>query len=113
MANNTTTTLSHSELMAFTLPILPLAVIGIVDNSVIVYMYVRYKTLRAEGGFHMMALLAVCDLLNSATHLQASFLLFSRQTFSLSSQSTVCGSYTQRRSQQYCSALQPALFGRT
>lgn len=54
------------------LPVFPLAIIGIVGNSIIIYLYVRFKTLRTEGGVHMMALLAMCDLLSSATSLQAS-----------------------------------------
>ena len=73
--NNSTvdTVLSHEELLAFMLPMFPLSAIGIVANGVIVYLYVRYKTLRAEGGFHMMALLALFDLLHSATALQVRF----------------------------------------
>ena len=65
-------TLSRAELLAFTLPVLPLAIVGIVVNSIIIYLYVRFKVLRAEGGVHMMALLAVCDGLYSAANLQVS-----------------------------------------
>ena len=70
--NNSTasTVLSRNELLAFTLPLSSLAVIGLATNSIIVYLYVRYKTLRAEGGVHMMALLAFFDLLHSAAKLQ-------------------------------------------
>lgn len=64
------TVLSRDELLAFMLPIFPLSAIGLVVNGIIVYLYVRYKALRAEGGFHMMALLAFFDLLNSAVTLQ-------------------------------------------
>ena len=74
MNNSTATTvLSRDELLAFMLPVLPLSVIGLVANSIIVYLYVRYKTLRAEGGVHMMALLAFFDLLHSATKLHVRF----------------------------------------
>ena len=70
--NNSTvvTVLSREELLALTLPLFPLSVIGLVANGIIVYLYVRYATLRAEGGVHMMALLAFFDLLHSATKLQ-------------------------------------------
>ena len=73
--NNSTvdTVLSRGELLAFMLPLFPLSTIGVVANGVIVYLYVRYKTLRAEGGVHMMALLALFDLLYSATALQVCF----------------------------------------
>ena len=71
------TVLSRAELLALILPVFPLSVIGIVVNGVIVYLYVRYKTLRAEGGFHMMALLALFDLLHSATALQVRLSAFS------------------------------------
>ena len=74
--NNTTIasllTLSRAELLAFALSTMLLAVVGILTNSIIVYSYVRFKTLRAGGGIHMMALLAVCDWLFSATNLQVS-----------------------------------------
>ena len=73
--NNSTvdTVLSRGELLAFMLPLFPLSTIGVVANGVIVYLYVRYKTLRAEGGVHMMALLALFDLLHSAAKLQVCF----------------------------------------
>ena len=67
------TVLSRDELLAFMLVILPLSIVGLVANSIIVYLYVRYKALRAEGGLHMMALLALLDLLFSATTLQVRF----------------------------------------
>ena len=76
MNNSTTATvLSRDELLAFMLPVLPLAVIDLVGNDIIVYLYVRYKALRAESGIHMMALLALFDLLSSATTLQVDFLV--------------------------------------
>ena len=77
--NNSTvaTVLSRGELLAFMLSALPLSVIGLVGNGVIVYLYARYKTLRAEGGVHMMALLALFDLFSSATTLQVRFECFS------------------------------------
>ena len=65
-----TTALSRNELLAFTLPVFLLSVIGLVVNSGIIYLYVRYKALRAEGGVHMMALLALFDLLSSISTLQ-------------------------------------------
>ena len=73
--NNSTaaTALSRDEILAFILPVLPLSAIGLVVNGIIVYLYVRYKTLRAEGGVHMMALLALFDLLHSAARLQVCF----------------------------------------
>ena len=73
--NNSTvdSVLSREELLAFLLPVLPLSAIGIVVNGIIVYLYARYATLRAEGGFHMMALLALFDLLHSAAKLRVRF----------------------------------------
>ena len=67
------TVVSREELLAFMLSSLPLSVVGIVVNGIIVYLYVRYATLRAEGGVHMMALLAFFDLLFSAAKLQVRF----------------------------------------
>ena len=74
--NNSTvaTVLSRDEFLTFLLLAFLLSVIGLVANGIIVYLYVRYKALRAEGGFHMMALLAFFDLLHSAAKLQVCFL---------------------------------------
>ena len=67
MNNSTVATLmSRDELLAFILPLSFLATIGIVTNSIIVYLYMRYATLRAKGGMHMIALLALYDSLHSA-----------------------------------------------
>ena len=67
MNNSTATTVpSREELLALILSIFSLSAIGVVVNGIIVYLYVRYKTLRAEGGVHMMTLLALFDLLHSA-----------------------------------------------
>ena len=78
--NNTTITstpvLSRAELLAFMLSVVPLSIVGVAGNGVIVYLYARFKTLRAEGGVHIMALLALFDLLNSVTTLQVRFQCF-------------------------------------
>ena len=74
------TVLSREELLAFMLPVFSLSVIGIVANGVIVYLYVRYKTLRAEGGVHIMALLALFDLLYSVTALHVCLERFFAET---------------------------------
>ena len=74
MNNSTVATVpNRDELLALTLFAFLLSVIGLVVNSTIVYLYVRYKALRAEGGVHMMALLAFIDLLHSATKLHVRF----------------------------------------
>ena len=65
--------LSRAELLALMLPVFPLSVIGVVANGAIVYLYVHYKSLRTEGGVHMMALLAFFDLLYSMTALHVRF----------------------------------------
>ena len=72
--NDTTTAsvevLSRTELLPFLLPVLLLSLIGIVSNGIIVYLYESFKTLRAEGGMHSMALLAICHLLSCSANLQ-------------------------------------------
>ena len=49
--NNSTvaTVLSRNELLAFMLLAFPFSIIALVVNSIIIYLYVRYKALRAEG----------------------------------------------------------------
>ena len=78
--NNTTiastSPLSRAELLAFMLSSVPLAIVGIAGNGIIVYLYARFKTLRAEGGVHMMALLAFFDLLCSVVTLHVRFECF-------------------------------------
>ena len=76
--------LSREELLAFMLLELPLSAIGLVVNGIIVYLYVRYATLRAEGGVHMMALLAFFDLLHSATKLHVCLQCFASKSDSKS-----------------------------
>lgn len=109
---NTTDTLSRNEFLAFTLPVLPLAAIGVVSNTIIVYSYVRFATLRTEGGVHMMALLAVFDLLSNVASLQASFLMLLSSKYTFSSRYIAFGNCTQRRLRQFSFALRLAVFGR-
>lgn len=65
MNNSEVSALSQAELLAFVLPALPMAVIGLVGNALIIFSYVRFKTLRAVGSVHMMALLALYDFIYS------------------------------------------------
>ena len=44
---------------------LVVGIVGLVTNGIIVYLFIRYRTLRTKDGLYFMVLLAVCDALNS------------------------------------------------
>lgn len=72
MQNNTTEILSLNEMLLFMLPVIPLSAIGVINNTIVIVVYARFKTLRAEGGIHMITLMAGCDLLSSLANMQVS-----------------------------------------